>query len=136
MIAIAFEFLFQILLALLEFLLQVVVEVLFHLGWSSIAEALEYKPTKNPSLAFTGYALLGLASGGLSLLVFPELFVHNAALRVANLLLTPVLAGLAMSAFGAWQESKSLTAIKLDSFTYGFIFAFGVALIRYLFGVK
>ncbi|HEY0075143.1 MAG TPA: hypothetical protein VGB77_13680 [Abditibacteriaceae bacterium] len=131
MIAVFFEFIFQI---LLELFLQITVEILFHLGWSSVAEALDRKPTRNPALAFIGYALLGFAAGGLSLLLFPELFVHHPALRIANLILTPVLAGWLMSAVGDWRERKGLSVIRLDSFAYGFIFAFGVAIIRYLFG--
>lgn len=131
MIAVFFEFIFQI---LLELFLQVTVEILFHLGWSSVAEALDRKPTRNPALAFIGYALLGLGAGGLSLLVFPELFVHHPYLRIANLILTPILAGWLMSAVGEWRERKGLTVIRLDSFAYGFIFAFGIAIIRYLFG--
>ena len=133
MIAIIFEFLLQI---FLEFLLQIFIEMLFYLGWSSVAEEIERKPVRNPYLAFIGYGLLGLVAGGLSLLVFPKLFVHHAALRVANLIITPVLVGFAMSAFGAWRECKGFTSIKVDGFAYGFIFAFGMALIRYWFGAK
>lgn len=131
MIAVLFEFLFQI---FLEVFLQMFIEVLFHLGWNSVAEALDRKPVKNHFLALVGYALMGVAAGGISLLVFPELFVTHPTLRAANVIITPLLAGLLMAAYGEWRERRGLTTIRLDSFSYGYIFAAGVALIRYFFG--
>jgi hypothetical protein len=127
------EFIFQI---LLELLLQIVVELLFSLGWASIAEAANRKPVSNPLLAFIGYGLLGLMIGGVSLLLFPKLFVHQATLQIGYLIFSPFLAGYAMSLLAAWRKGKKLTRIKRDSFAYGFIFAFGVAFIRYAYGAK
>lgn len=124
------EFVLQ---AFFEFLLQIVGEVLFELGWRGVAEVFKRKPRQNPALAFIGYALLGLIMGGLSLLFFPEHFIRDRSLRLVNLVITPCLAGFCMSALGAWRQNRGLSTIRLDSFSYGFIFAFGMALIRSLF---
>lgn len=124
------EFVLQ---AFFEFLLQIVAEVLFELGFRSVGEVFKRNPRKNPTLAFIGYALLGAIIGGLRLLFFSEHFIANRSLRQANLVITPTLAGFLMSALGAWRHSRGLGTIRLDSFSYGFIFAFGMALIRYFF---
>jgi hypothetical protein len=117
-------------------LLQIVVEVLFSLGWVSITEAVDRKPISNPLLAFIGYGLLGLIIGGASLWLFPKLFVHQATLQIGYLIFSPFLAGYVMSLLTTWRKSKKLTKIKYGSFAYGFIFAFGVAFIRYTYGAK
>ena len=129
--------LFELILPLLyEFLLQAAIELLLHFGLSCVTEALDGKPAKNPTLAITGYAIKGLVAGGISLIIFPVLFVHNEALRLANVIVTPLLMGFLMSALGTLRERKRLTAIKLDSFACGFAFAFGIAVIRFYFGAK
>ena len=50
-----------------------------------------------------------------------------------SLSIAPLLAGLVMSAIGSIRRGRGMPVIRLDSFAYGFIFAFGMALIRFLF---
>lgn len=127
------EFVLQ---AFFEFLLQIVGEVLFELGWRGVAEVFKRKPRQDPVLAFVGYALLGVIMGGLSLLFFPKHLVRDRSLHPVTLIVVPILAGFCMSALGAWRQNRGLSTIRLDSFSYGFVFAFGMALIRYLFAGK
>ena len=84
-------------------------------------------------LAAIGYCLLGLFLGGLSLLVFPEPFVRSERFPGVNLIITPALTGLAMSSIGRLREKQGKYTIKLDSFVYGFLFAFAMALVRFLY---
>ena len=130
MITLVFEFLLYF---IFQLLLEIVGQVLISLGVNSMVEALQFKSDKNPVQAFFGHILLGLIAGGLSLWIFPDLFVFNNVLRMANLVITPVVVGLLMSALGAWRARKSFAAMRMDSFAYGFIFAFSISLIRYFF---
>ena len=116
-----------------EFVLQIIGELLVELGLRSLAEPFRDRETRSPLLTFAGYALLGLAVGGLSLLVFPDSFVRSASLHGISLLITPALAGLAMSGLGWLRNRQGQRLIRLDTFSYGFIFAFGMALVRFLF---
>jgi membrane protease YdiL (CAAX protease family) len=50
-----------------------------------------------------------------------------------GLLISPLLAGLVMSLIGSLRRRRGMSVIRLDSFGYGFIFAFGMGLIRFLF---
>src|SRR5436190_280245 len=70
------EFLFELLFEIFaELLLQVVAEVLFEIGLRSLAAPFKKRP--NPYLASIGYVLFGAVAGGLSLWVFPTLFIGS-----------------------------------------------------------
>ena len=133
------EFLFEIFFQILfEFILQIVAEILMELGLHSIAQVFHGRKTRNPVFAFVGYALLGVIVGGLSLFIFPRPLIRSASFHGINLhgiglLISPLLAGFVMSAIGSLRRKRGMRVIRLDSFGYGFIFAFGMSLIRFLF---
>jgi hypothetical protein len=114
-----------------ELLLQVVLQVLIELGFHSIVAP--FRRTPNPWLAAIGYALLGATAGALSLLAYPALLIVSHTGRLVNLVLTPILAGAAMTALGAWRRGRDQELIRLDRFTYGFLFALAMALVRFHF---
>lgn len=122
------EFLFDI---LGEFLLQVLGEALMEVGLHSLAEP--FRRTPNPWLAAVGYALLGAALGGMSLLVFPDYLVATKSLRVANAALSPIAAGLCMAAIGAWRARRGQAVLRIDRFSYGYLFALAFGLVRFWF---
>ena len=126
---IIFEFIFSF---IGEFVLQVVMEVLAELGLHSMRETWRRPP--NPWLAALGYALFGTIAGGLSLLILPALLVHSHAFQLMNVVLTPVAAGLAMMAMGAWRRRRDQEIVRLDKFAYGYLFALAMALVRFNFG--
>jgi len=121
------EFLFEL---LAEFLLQVVGEALVELGLHSMGEPFRRPP--NPWLAAIGYAIFGALLGGLSLLAFPEHFVHG-AWRLVHLVATPVAVGLVMVLMGAWRVRRGQPLLRIDRFAYGYLFALALALVRFQF---
>ncbi|WII73746.1 hypothetical protein QJS83_07635 [Bdellovibrio sp. 22V] len=114
-----------------EFFVEIIIQVLFELGFHSIAETFKRKP--NPFVALIGYAVVGAICGGLSLLIVRNHFVNEGSLRVANLILTPLIVGALVSILGARRAKKGMELIRLDKFSYGYIFAFAMALVRYFF---
>ena len=127
------EFLFEILFQFLgELLLQIVAEVPFEVGLRSLAAAFKKKP--NPYLASIGHLLFGAAAGGLSLWAFPSLFIGSHAGRIANAIVTPIIAGTSMMAIGAWRRRRDQELILLDRFAYGYLFALAMTLVRLRFG--
>jgi len=122
------EFLFEI---LAELLLQVFLEVLVELGFHAVKEPFRREP--NPWLAALGYLLLGEIAGGLSLLAFSHHLVAAQALRVANLVVTPIAAGGLMSLLGSWRARRGQSVLRIDRFAYGYLFALGLALVRFWF---
>ena len=113
-----------------ELVIQIVVECLVELGIHAIGEPLRKPP--NPWIAAIGYALFGAIVGGLSLLVFPHNLMPE-TWRTANIVLTPLAAGLAMMAMGRWRARRGDTRLRIDRFGYGCLFALAMALVRYRF---
>jgi hypothetical protein len=132
------EIIGELLLALLEliaeFVLQVVFEALAELGLRSIREPCRQPKPLNPFIAAVGYAIFGTVADVLSLWLLPTLFIRVRWLRVVNLLLTPIAAGGVMAALGAWRCQRDEDLIRIDRFSYGLLFAFAMALVRFIWG--
>ena len=114
----------------MQILAEVFIQVLFEFGIRSLLEP--FRRESSPVLAFFGYAMLGAIVGGISLHLIKEPFIKNHTLRLLNLMITPVLAGLIMAKFGRLKEKKGMDIIRLDKFGYGFIFAFTMTLTRFI----
>ena len=117
---------------ILEILLPVIGEVFLELGIRSLGEPFVRREKRNPVIAGLGYSLLGLIFGGISLLIFPHSFIRSESFHGINLLITPVVAGFAMSGLG-WLRRPDEPVLRLDSFIYGFLFAFTMALVRFVY---
>jgi len=129
---IIFEIIFQF---FAEIFIQVFAEALFELGFYGLAEALKKKRRRNPFLASIGYLIWGGIIGGITLFIFPNLMIKNPILRILNLVISPIVAGLAMSALGSWRRKRGQDTLRIDSFIYGALFAFGLAIVRFLYEV-
>jgi hypothetical protein len=130
---ILFELLAPVLELLAEMVLQVAVEWLAEFGFRAVKTPLQGGSKASASMAVVGYGLFGAAAGGLSLLVFPSSFVASPALRVVNLVVTPLVSGALMSVLGAWRRRRGQELIRLDRFAYGLVFAFAMAGVRFAF---
>jgi hypothetical protein len=118
---------------ILEALIQIGGEFFFEQGFRSISETISTRQESSTIQAGICNALIGLIAGGLSLLIFPNSFVRSERLHGISLLVSPVLAGLGMAGFGWLLEHTGKRRLRLDSFVYGFIFAFPMAIVRYIY---
>jgi hypothetical protein len=114
-----------------EFLIQIIGEILVELGFHSLAEPFRTPP--NPWLAVIGYGVFGAIAGGLSLIFFPTYLTSTKAWRIANLVITPIAVGLCMAALGAWRTKRGQLVFRIDRFSYGYLFALSLAVIRFNF---
>jgi len=112
-----------------EILLQIVFESLSELGLHALSNTFE-KP-RSPFLSIIGFALWGAMAGGISLLLMPNSFISNFGLREANVLVTPLIVGGAMTLIGWLRDSKGQTRVGIDRFGYAFVFAFSMAIVRF-----
>lgn len=117
-----------------ELLLQVFGELIAELIGRSVKEPFRRPDPIHPLLAAIGYGIFGAIAGALSLWVLPSLFIAAEWLRLVNLIVTPLLAGLMMERLGAWRAMKEQETIRLDTFAYGFIFALSMGLVRFTWG--
>ena len=117
-----------------ELLLQAFGELIAELIGRSVKEPFRRPQPVHPWLAVIGYGIFGAIAGAISLWVLPSLFISAEWLRIVNLILTPVLAGLMMERLGAWRENKDQERIRLDTFGYAYVFALSMALVRFTWG--
>ena len=123
--------LFELLIGTIgEMVVQVFGQALFELGLHGLVEAFDRKKQRHPFLAVVGYGLWGAILGGLSLFVLPHSLIQKSALKWFNLICSPVAAGLVMAGIGALRRRRGQYLLRLDSFSYGFLFAMGMAIIR------
>ncbi|MRV73110.1 hypothetical protein GJ700_15480 [Duganella sp. FT92W] len=114
---------------LFEFLIQLFGELLVEVGLQSIAAP--FRKESSPWLAAIGYAFFGAVAGAISLWLFPDHMVVNVKLRLINLGVTPIATGLCMSLLGAWRARRGQDLIRIDRFSYGYLFALCLGLVRF-----
>ncbi|MFI5103544.1 MAG: hypothetical protein ACHP79_01355 [Terriglobales bacterium] len=118
---------------LLEALVEYVAAAVLDMLLRSLKEVFTDAEMRNPVVAFVGYSLFGAIFGIVSLGLFPHPLVHPSRFHGISLLIGPAITGLMMSATGAVLRSNDKPASQLESFGYGFAFAFGMALMRVVF---
>ena len=89
--------------------------------------------SEHPVILICGYFLLGLFVGGMSLLIFPHAFITETTFRYINLVLIPIFVALIMMTVGKLLAKKGKKLTSLDHFNYAFVFAFAMALVRFIF---
>lgn len=132
------ELLLQFFGAILQFfgelLVQMVLEAVAEVFGHRVRRSLGRPRPVPPALAATGYLVLGALAGSLSLWLLPTLFIEAQWLRLLNLLLTPLAAGLIMERIGAWRRARDKDVIRIETFAYGFLFALAMAVVRFVWG--
>lgn len=125
------EIIFEILLQFLgEMLLQLFFEFLVEQGLRSLADPFE-KP-RNALLSTIGIFLWGAIAGGISLLVLPTSLITNLGFRKLNLVITPLMAGAIMMLIGRARGKRGQNLVRIDRFGYAFVFAFAMAIVRFI----
>ncbi len=99
----------------------------------AIAEVFRNSEIRSRNLALAGYALLGLFAGAVSVLLLPHPLFHPSRIRGVSLLISPLVTGALMAIVGSMLRRHERETVRIESFAYGSIFAFGMALVRLLF---
>jgi hypothetical protein len=81
------------------------------------------------------YTLAGAAFGWMSTLVFPHLLIRMPALELLHVVVSPVLAALAMVWLGNWRRKHDRQAVGFDRFMYAYCFALAMAVLRNAYAI-
>jgi hypothetical protein len=92
-----------------------------------------YSILPRPVRATIIYFVMGLSIGWGSLFFFPHPLVHPSRFHGISLLVSPTISGLMMWWLGASLRKRDKKTTQIESFGYGFVFALGVALMRFLY---
>jgi hypothetical protein len=129
------EFLFELALTIVEIFFEALVEsaaaALVDLASRGLLKVFP-KSNARPEFALVAYALLGAVAGGLSVLIVPQPVFRPSKLHGMSVLVSPLLTGMVMAFVGSMVRKRGKQITRIESFAYGFAFAFGMALIRYL----
>lgn len=125
-----FEFLFQL---LIEIVSQIIFEGLASLGWESLKDSTRLERETTPALAAVGHFLMGLIAGVLSLAIIGRRLAPHGPLPGISLVLSPIGTGIAMHWIGEFWRERGRDRPALFSFRAGAIFAFGMALVRFVY---
>jgi hypothetical protein len=116
----------------IEIAWQILVELLTAFGWESL-DSLRPDRKARPVLARVGQFLMGVAAGILSVLLFGRRLVPRPLIPGLSLVLSPIVTGIAMDWMGELLSERGKRRPALFSFWAGAVFAFGMALVRFVY---
>ena len=117
---------------LAELLFEVVAEILFEFGLASIAHSSRPGRRANPFMAAMGLLLVGGFVGLVFSIVVPIRILGPSPMPGVSLVISPLLVGATMRAFGKWRRRHGGDPTVLATFWGGALFAFAIALTRLL----
>jgi hypothetical protein len=121
----------EIVALLVQFIFEVGLQLLGSLGVDFLTASRSQDEKENAGCGWLVlFAVVGGICGGLSLLAAPHLFLPNLALRIANLIIAPVVAG-ALSYLVARYVWTSRQLMATHHFWRGFWFALAFGLVRF-----
>lgn len=113
--------------------MQLVFEGIAELGLLSSPSGRPKRDPPNPMLAGFGCLVLGTVAGITTLLLFPNRLWPAAPVPGVSLVVSPVLTGLVMRRYGQWKADHDRKPTFLGSFYGGALFAFPMAVLRFIF---
>ena len=120
---------------LLEFALEIGLELFFsligELFWD-VSKSKRPRRAIHPVFSYLGYFIGGALLGMLSAALLPQRLFAEVGFRGASLVLTPLIAGTAMHYFGTYRRQHGKGTTRMATFAGGALFAFGVALMRFI----
>lgn len=129
------EFLFGVLGAIFEILAEALMEILLGVAADLLSRATRrfFVSSRRIGRALTTliFAVLGVAAGFLSVAIFPHPLVHPSHFHGVSLLISPVVTGLAMGLVGRTIQRRGRMPVRIESFSYGFVFALAIAIVRF-----
>lgn len=150
----ALELIFEILAQIFIWILEVCGELLIQIAGESVAGLFESKVTQRRTQRASAppapaspptfwqalgkcvlYTLAGAAIGWMSTLVFPHLLIRIPALELLHVVVSPVVAALAMVWLGNWRRKHDRQAVGFDHFMYAYCFALAMAVLRNAYAI-
>ena len=124
------EFLVPLILEIVE---ELVFEVVIGMGFEAIAGAIRPGFEARPWFGKVGYFLMGLLSGIISVILVRGRLTGPSIVPGISLIVAPIVTGAIMASIGDMWRRRGGAPSGLFTFGAGAIFAFGMALVRFLY---
>ncbi|GAB3253084.1 hypothetical protein GCM10027296_20090 [Chitinimonas naiadis] len=122
----------EILILIAQFLIEVVAQVLIELPFE-FSKGRKDRPEEGSWLRYMVFLFIGGLAGGVSLYFFPGTLLHQPWLRVANLLVAPLLsAALAQAIAEHRRDANPFISPSVHAWT-AFWFTLGLAGVRFAY---
>lgn len=112
--------------------MPIVGEILIEFGFASVGEPFRQRSRAHPVLAGAGVLLLGGLAGAITRFIWPARIFQPGPVRGVTLFLSPLVTGVVMDRYGEWREGLGASRSYIATFWGGALFAFGMALVRFL----
>jgi hypothetical protein len=117
---------------LAEFLVELVFGLLLSFLWRKVRAARWKSRRVSLWLILPLLGVVGAAVGWISILIIPSPVFHPGRVHGLSLIVSPLLTGVAMAYIGSNLRRRKEMPAPLESFSGGFTFALGMALVRFL----
>ena len=115
-----------------EFIVEFVFQILAELGFEAVGEFFRRRPVLRAIVALIFIPLLGTLIGLFLSNMIPERILPKPSVPGISLFVSPLIAGLLMKLFGDWRRSQGHEPTMIATFWGGALFAFSMALMRWL----
>ena len=115
-----------------EVLIQLVGEGILEGSWRWLIAPFSDRRRVHPVIAGAGLLGLGGIMGWIGWLLVSEPLLSHAPVPGASLLLSPLVTGGVMEFYGRWRTRNGHATSSASTFWGGALFAFGMALVRFL----
>ena len=117
----------------MEPIVELIVQVLLEFFGQLLFDHEFKRSPENRTWRIGFYVFIGLVLGLVSLLVLPRHWLGDPTLRIAALILNPIIIGFLMMRVGRWRRSRKGAAFGLENFWSAWALAFSFGLMRKLF---
>ena len=127
------ELIFEVVVSAIgEMLIQLVGEGILEGGWRWLVAPFSDRRRVHPAVAGAVLLVLGGIMGWIGWLLVPDPLLSHAPIPGASLLLSPLITGGVMEFYGRWRRKSGHATSSASTFWGGALFAFGMALVRFL----
>ena len=125
----------EVLIVILQLVFELAVQLLLYGGIDCITMWVEKndKPGGVGCLLMFIFALMGVGFGAFANLFHPGAFLPFGWLRIANLIVGPLLAGGVSWLFTDWRRRRGARLVPIMHFWFAFFFVFGFNLVRFVY---
>jgi uncharacterized membrane protein len=130
----------ELLAGVIEMIGEVLFEAVFEVVCFCLATLLTRAISKlfsifsdlNPIATAFALGMLGALVGFLSVIAYPHPLVHPSRFHGVSVIVSPLITGFVISQLGRLLRNIGRKVTPIESFGYGFVFAFAMALVRFL----